>query len=451
MKRHSAWVAVGILAALGIWLYFDLKQPVREPGENPKVADLVGITADQVRRIEVVRDGATLALAKNGAAWAIESPIKAAADADTIKSALEGLLDQSSDYVMEEQPKDLARFGLAKPTKTITLIGPGKRVVLQIGAQDPGKSSVFTRLADGGKVFLAGSYTVEALADKQPDELRDKTVLSIPREKIEYVRIKRGDGTLALTKIGSKWELSEPVKAPADEFSADGIVDALSSLKADKFVIAGASDLKGYGLDVPKLSVEIRAAGGAQYGLRVGKEATAGTSLYAARLSDNDVVEIAKGTYDSLNKTVADLRSKKLLDVQTDAVERMSVVTRMVRWEVRKSGSDWLFVSPNPNKKADAIDVDNAILDATGSADRWIADNPSDADLGRYGLVQPEIVVTLTLKGGAVKKLELGKKTSSGDRYARGTDTGASVFVMGSYVTDRLEKAPNQADVKSGT
>ena len=445
MKRHSVWVAVGILAALGIWLYFDLKQPVREPDENPKVAELVGIKADQVRRIEVTREGPTLVLARNGDGWAIESPIKAAADAETVKSAIEGLLDQSSDYVMEQPPKDLGQYGLAKPTRTITLIGPGKRVVLQIGAQDPSKSSVFTRLADGGKVFLAGSYTVEALTDKQPDELRDKTVLSIPRDKIESVRITRASGVLTLTKVGSKWELSEPLKAPTDEFAADGIVDALSSLKADKFVAAGASDLKGYGLDAPRLTVEIRAVGGAQYGLRIGKEASAGSTVYAARIADNDVVEIAKATFDSLNKTAGDLRSKKLLDVQTDAVERISVVTRKVRWEVRKSGSDWIFVHPTPNQKADAVDVDNAILDATGSADRWVADNPSDADLGRYGLLQPEATVSITVKGGTVKKLELGKKTSSGDRYARGTDTGASVFVMGSYVTDRLETAPKSA------
>lgn len=447
MKRlssHSAWLAVGVLIALGLWLYFDLKTPVREPGENPKISDLVGMKADEVRKIEITNNGASLTLAKTGASWAIEQPIKAAADTDTVKSALEGLLDQSSDYVMAEPPKDLAQFGLAKPGKTITLTGQGKRVALQIGAQDPGKSSVFTRLADGGKVFLAGNWAVEALTDKKADDFRDKTVLSIPRDKIEHVRIVRPAGPIVLNKTGGKWSLAEPINAPADEFSADGIVDALSSLKADKFVAAGVSDLKTYGLDAPRLTVEIKAAGGAQYGLRIGKEITGGTAVYASRTSDNDVVEIPKSTYDTLNKTVGDLRSKKLLDVQSDSVERVAVVTRKGRWEVRKSGNDWLFVSPNPNKKADAIDVDNAILDATGSADRWIADDPNEADLGRYGLIQPEVTVTLTLKGGAVKKLELGKKDPSGDRYARGTDTGTSVFAMGSYVTDRLETAPKE-------
>jgi hypothetical protein len=445
MRRHSAWVAVGVLLALGVWLYFDLKQPVREPDENPKVADLVGIKADQVTRIEITRDGTTTVLAKTGASWFIEQPVKTAADAETVKSALDGLLDQTSDYIMDRSPANLATYGLAKPSKAIALVGSDKRAVLQIGMQDPGKSSVFTRIADGGKVFLMGSYAVEALTDKKTDEFRDKTILSLSKAKIEQMRLARPSDTIALRRSGQSWSIVEPTAAPADEFSADGIADALANLKAEKFVKAAAGDLKTYGLDAPRLTVEIRAQGGAQYGLRIGKDAPGGSSVYACRGADTDVVEIAKATYDTLNKTLADLRSKKLLDVQTDAIERMSVTSRTNRWEVRKAGADWTFVAPNAGKKADPIDVDNAVLDATGSADRWLADNPPPADAAKFGLVRPEIVVEFALKGGVVKRLELGSKTPKGERYARGSDTGASVFAIGSYVVDRLTTVPKEA------
>jgi hypothetical protein len=448
MKRlssHSVWLALGVLIALGVWLYFDLKQPVSEPGDNPKISDIVGIKADEVSKIEVTSGGASLTLAKTGGSWVIEQPIRAAADTETIKSALDGLLDQTSDFILREAPKDLARYGLERPSRTIALSGPGKRVVLQVGAQDPGKASVFTRLADKGIVFLMGSYATDTLAGKKPDEFRDKTVFSIPRDKIERVAVVKPSGSWALARTGGKWALVEPMNAPADEFSADGVVDALASLKAERFVAANVSDLKPYGLDAPRLNVEIRAAGGGQYGLKIGKETPAGSSIYACRTADRDVVEITKTTYDSINKSVADLRSKKLLDVPTDAVERIAVTSRKTRWEVRKAGDQWLFVTPNPGKKADAIDVDNAILDATGSADRWIADNPDQTALAKYGLLQPEITAAFTLKGGVIKRLELGKKESSGARYARGTDTGASIFAMGSYVVDRLQTVPKEA------
>ncbi len=448
LRTHSVWIAVGILAVLAVWLYFDLKRPTREPDENPKIAEIVGMKADEVTRVEVATGDKTIALVKSAASWSIEQPVKAPADAEAVKRALDDILDQSTDYIMEKAPADLSRWGLAKPTKTVALSGAGKRVLLQIGNQDPAKSSYFTRLAEGGKVFLVGSYALEGLTNKSADDFRDKTILSIARDTIEQIRLRKDRGTITLVRAGGKWSLTEPARVPADEFAADGIADVLATLKGEKFVAADATDLAKYGLDKPRLIVEVQAKGGAQYGVRIGKEAPGGTAVYAARTSNGNVLEVAKSTFDTLNKGTSDLRSRKVLDVETDRVERIAVVSRKVRWEARKSGSDWIFVEPNAGKKADGIDVDNIILDATASADRWVADNPSEADLAKYGLLKPETTVTLTIKGGGAKKLEIGRKSSQSDYFVRGTDTGNSVFAIGSYVVDRLQNVPKVENAK---
>lgn len=446
VRKHSVWIALGVLAVLAVWLYFDLKAPVREPDQNLKISELVGLKPDEVTRIEAVKDGKSLVLAKDGSDWRLEEPVKAPADSETVKRAVEDILDQTTDYVMEEPPKDLARYGLAVPKRTITLTGKeGKKVVLQIGDKDPGKSSVFTRLADGGKIFLMVSYAAEGLLDKTADDFRDKTVLSIARENIERIHLTGPKGAVTLAKTGGKWSVTEPIKVPADEFSADGVADALANLKAERFAAASVTDLARYGLDKPKLTAEVHAKGGARYTVHVGKEVASAGNYYAARAGENTVVEISRTTFDSLNKSVGDLRSRKVVDATTDKVVRVAVTSRKANWEAAKSGDDWKFVRPNAGKKADAIDIDNLILDVTASADRWVADNPSEADLGRYGLVKPEITVTLTLKGGAVKRLEVGKKSASGDYFVRGTDTGSSIFALGSYVVDRLTTMPKVA------
>jgi len=445
MKRlssHSIWIALGLLIVLGVWLYFDLKEPVREPDQNPRISEIAGIKPDDVSRVEISGDGTVIALAKAGGKWKIEEPFQAQADTETVGGAVSGLLDQTTDYVMEKPPTDLSKFGLTKPKKSVTLIGAGKRVVLQIGEQDPSKSSVYTRVADTGKVLLASSFALDGLIKKSPDEFRDKSVLSLRREDVERIRVVRSSGALTLTRTNGKWALSEPISVPADEFAADGICDALTGLKAEKFVAASGADEAKYGLAAPRISVSISAKGGAQYGLKIGKEAPGGSAFYAARAGSAEVVEIAKTTVETLGKPVGELRSKRMLDAQTDSVERLAAQSPKGRWEVRRSGSDWVFVSPNAGKKADPLDVDNVVLDATGSADRWVADEPSASGLARYGLTAPEVTVTVTLKGGAVKRLEIGKKTSSGDRYARGSDTGASVFTVGSYVYDQVQNQP---------
>jgi hypothetical protein len=448
MKRFSAyshWIALGVLLILGIWLYFDLKQPVREPGENPKISAIVGIKPDEVTRIEIASDGKNVVLTRSASRWTIEQPVQAEADADAVKRALDDILDQSTEYVMEKAPADLSRWGLAKPTRSIAMASSGKKVTLQLGTEDPGKSSYFVRLVQGGKVFLASKYALDGLLSKTVDDLRDKTLLSIAKDTIERIRVQGAKGAATLARTGGKWMLTEPISVPADEFAADGLADALASLKADKFVAADAHDLAQYGLDKPQLVVEVQAKGGAQYGVRVGKGVPGGTGLYAARTSDSSVMQLARATFETLNKGVGDLRSRKMLDVETDRVERIAVVSRKIRWEAVRAGDGWKFVEPNAGKKADAIDVDNVILDATASADRWITDNPTEADLANYGLVKPELTVTLTLKGGVTKKLEAGKKNATGDYYIRGSDTGSSIFAVGSYVIERLETVPKVA------
>lgn len=448
MKRaraHSVWFALGILAILAVWLYFDLKKPTREPNESPKVSELIGMKPEDVTRIEVSASGRGFALVKSGSAWKIEKPVQAAADAETVKRALEDLLTQSSDYVMRDPPGDLSRWGLAKPKKTIVLSAGSRHLKLEIGDLDPGKSSVFTRHADTGIIFLAGSYSVENLTDKTADDFRDKTVLSISRDTIERVRLIAPNRTIVLVRSGDQWRLAEPVQVAADEFAADGIVDTLASLKADRFAEAGAKDLARYGLDKPRLLVEIEARGGAQYGVRFGKDVSTDGPCYAARTNSSDVVEVSRTTFEALNKDVAALRSRKIVDADTDKVERLAVVSTKATWEARKKGSYWEFVRPNPGKKADAIDVDNIILDVTSSADRWVVDSPDDAALAGYGLLKPQITVTLTLKGGKTKKLEVGKKSSAGDYFVRGTDTGSSVFATSSYIIERLQTMPKQA------
>jgi hypothetical protein len=294
-------------------------------------------------------------------------------------------------------------------------------------------------------VLLTGTFALDGLTKKTADEFRDKSVLSVQRTDVERIRIVRFSGAVSLTRANDKWSLSEPISVPADEFAADGICDALTGLKAERFVAASGADDARYGLAAPKITVTIFAKGGAQYGLRIGKGAPGGSAFYAARTGSTEVVEIAKTTVETLGKPLGELRSKRMLDAQTDNVERLAVQSSKGRWEVRRSGDDWLFVSPNSGKKADPLDVDNVVLDATGSADRWVADNPGAADLAKYGLTAPEVTLTVALKGGASKRLEIGKKTSSGDRYARGSDTGASVFTIGSYVFDQIQREPKLA------
>src|ERR1051325_8415166 len=109
LRNYSVQIALGVLAVLGIWLWLDSKRPVHEPGENPKVSDLIGIAPADVTRLEISNDGKTTVLTKAGAIWTIEKPIKAAADSELVKRLVDAILDRTSDYVRDNpDSKELA-------------------------------------------------------------------------------------------------------------------------------------------------------------------------------------------------------------------------------------------------------------------------------------------------------------------------------------------------------
>lgn len=444
LRLHSAWLAVGALAILGAWLYFDLKQPVREPGENPTIAELLGIKAREVTGIEVVRGKERLILRRSGAAWRITAPTELRADAETVRTALTGLLDPTTDYILEHPDRDRKQYGLASPSRSIKLITQSRSVVLYLGSADPSKASVYARTDAGTSIFLIGASAVNGLAEKSADDLRDRTILALTAADIEEIRLVRGSGALTLQRKRSGWRLTEPVAATADEFTAGDLCSALATLKAERFV-APDSPRAGLGLDRPLVSVELRAKGGASYGLRIGRAAPGGASYYAVRADNSDVVEIPRTIVDDLTRPIGDFRSKRLIDASTDAVTEIAARTSEAQWAVRKAGEDWEFRLPDRKARADSLAVDNLLMDITSPADRWLADHPSDAELRRYGLKPPTATILLTLKSGAVERLEIGSKTPDGSRYVRGSDNNDAVYAISSATADRMLKAPDKA------
>src|SRR5262249_34550622 len=146
----------------------------------------------EVVRLEIENAGSKLTLSKSGTGWTIEQPIRAAADSDEIKRIVDGILDRSTDFILQD-PKsaELAKYKLEKPALTATFQDKsGKKRVIRFGDKDPEKSSVYAQDADSKQVFLVGSSDVDSLK-KDAGALRDKTVLSVPSDSVMTVKLQR--------------------------------------------------------------------------------------------------------------------------------------------------------------------------------------------------------------------------------------------------------------------
>src|SRR5262245_15827074 len=82
----------------------------------------------------------------------------------------------------------------------------------------------------------------------------EQKLLDITSSDVTRVSFTSDDGKkTTLEKSDGKWRLADPVKAPAEEMAASGLVDALVALKSRGQVDTGPAT----GLDAPKFKVEL--------------------------------------------------------------------------------------------------------------------------------------------------------------------------------------------------
>jgi hypothetical protein len=442
LKDNSIWVALAAAAALGAFLFIDLKKPVKEPGEMPKVEELAGVKPDEVTRVEIKKDKAPIVLARSGKDWSLESPAKGRADSDEVKRILDSLLASSSDYILENA-KDLKQYRLDPPEFEVVLSAGNEKHTLQFGMQDPAKSSVYTRDVESNKVFLASSAGVDSLRSKTAADFRDRTLVGVDADKIRSITLQKPAGIVKLTRREQdKWRLIQPWDAPADNTTISGLTSTLAGMKADKFVAAGVQDASRYGLISPMLVIIVEGDGKA--GIRVGKKAAGKPEYYVSPVGSHNVLTISEGTFQSINRTAKDLRSKKVIDFDSANVDRINIKGPKGSWEVERSGSEWKIVKPDPGTKVSTEKIDNLLLDLGTPAVAHIEE--SSPLIGKYGLDDPpKMTVTLFMNDVPKKHILVGdNKTNGGGYYAMGTDSVNTVFEISTFTFDNINKRPEE-------
>ncbi len=142
---------------------FDLRDKTVAPFDKELVAQVKvqqGGEAFVVERRKEPKEGSTIPEEK----WTILSPKVAPAKRWKLSSVLHSLSTLKAATFVEEEAKDLAKYGLAEPSRTFTVYGDGGKELakLLVGGD-----------AEGGKVYVksASSARVSAVDKKKVDEL----------------------------------------------------------------------------------------------------------------------------------------------------------------------------------------------------------------------------------------------------------------------------------------
>ena len=144
------------------------------------------------------------------------------------------------------------------------------------------------------------------------------------------------------------------------------MVSALAALDAQRVVDDKASDLNPYGLAQPSVAIDVTETNHRAQKLLLGDETPTGDAAYAKLEGDPRVFTLASFNKTSLDKSLNDLRDKRLVTVDADKISRIDLATRQQGIEFGRDKDQWQIVRPKP-LRADASQVDSlvrAITDA---------------------------------------------------------------------------------------
>ncbi|MCU1270316.1 MAG: hypothetical protein JWN74_1610 [Acidobacteriaceae bacterium] len=245
-------------------------------------------------------------------------------------------------------------------------------------------------------------------------------ILKLDVNSITQLAVKKKDAEpVLLTKSSSgDWQITGPKTLRADQSAVTGIASTLSSLNSERVIEDKASDLQTFGLDQPPLEVDLTQKDNKTQKLMLGGDTPAGGAIYAMLAGDPRLFTIASYTKTSLDKTLNDLRDKRLLPVNADKISRIELVRKngSIEFARNKNKDDWQILKPTP-MRADGTQVGDLVRDLTNAKMDISSSDAKDA-ASEFAHATPVATAKVTDESGT-QELHVRANKSKDSYYAK--------------------------------
>lgn len=408
---------------------------------------LARFRTEDVRRLEILRDGKTLRFVKEGATWRLEQPAKEDAEARPIEELLDRLsLAQARDKAVHDGA-DAKKFGLEKPRAIVTLTieenkakeKKPRAIVFRLGGTDKKTDRVFVTVDGRPRVNEIDAGLLK-LVERPVLAYRSRRVLDVAAADLKRIEVRYAGDRFVLVKEDAAWKLTEPVRAVADAARAKQLADELGRLESVEFVKdqPTEAELKTYGLSSPAVEATLSGADPKKkaHTLAVGVQRP-GKQDYFARLDAGPVFAVKKELHDQLARPSLAYRPLQLWNLPPNDVVEVNVQRGGATYRLRRAGKGWAlsgpFDAPAVPEEAEDLAADLARL----RAEKFAAH--ATKDLARFGLEKPVVRVEFVTRGGTKHAVAVGKPVAGGKgRYARAED--GAIIVLNDRTVSLLDR-----------
>lgn len=453
MNFKTTLIIVILLIGIGgaYYLFFQESPDDASTDEKPMIHQVYNVPRDTIQQVEIsFADTAyqNLKLEKDGTGnWRLTKPIQVDADSKKVNQVLDDVLNKRIKQTLEVS--ELTQYGLDNtPSITLALWTNGEvpAATFLIGKKTI-NFSVYTKEKSESHIFLIESSALDDLT-KSTTDLRDRSMIKFDTETVSHIQLQQRDtgSTVHCEKQDNAWRVVHPIQAKADAEEIETLLSELPTLKVSTFEGDGAdanvpARLEKYGLDTPRIRVQIIDTDNT-YTLNIGSAVPAenGTQgqVYVKVSGHQDAIyTVSEDVYNLLNKSVFDLRDKRVMDFQrTDTIRFEIKKGKETTIGTRNFDDTWELQTPTAKIKADADAVSDLIFGVDSLEAAAFVDGPNH-NFVSYGFVPPSIEVAFTQRGEEKSAvLLIGNRTQDGTVYVKAKQSTQVVRVKPALINN---------------
>lgn len=280
-----------------------------------------------------------------------------------------------------------------------------------------------------------------SLSTSELNERRSRVFTEYKRERIDQISLKHiSGGEVTLEKTVSakdpdgQWSIVKPKALKADQTEVSALLSSLDYLLADRGVAAEKNlEDSRFGFDAPRIKGSFSLLGKVTT-FEIGADAE-GEKVYIHTSQAKDTIfAVNEDILTSLDKSVNDLRAKRLVQDDLNAADVVEVKLKRTLGELSfsKRDDDWRVSAGEKEVLADRMRISELINTAGDlSAEQFIADDVKPDALSKYGLSAPAVEITASRKDKEPVAIRLGApcKDNPALRYATVVSSGTVACV----------------------
>ncbi len=276
--------------------------------------EVLAFEPQQVKSIELKSKANQYRLERDGEKWRLARPFSTLADATAVATMLSGLKAERAVAFPSDTPEARKSFGLepALIDATFQLEGGAARVRLGRPSGDTGDKVFALREQDGAALLAELPASALGHLDKNPADLKDRSVLSFKQEDVTRIQFQLADGkTMTVERpanAADEWKVTEPEPGPAKRWKISSLLWSLASLKATAAGEENPKDWAKFGIDAQSRGATLFGADGKELArLQLGKDVAGKPNVVYARGAKPQVVEVETTRLNDLPTAVGDL------------------------------------------------------------------------------------------------------------------------------------------------